>query len=45
MLADYVLCRLLFKLPRIVPGQKERYEADDMFKKVSRDSEVSQASL
>ena len=33
-------CRLLFKLPRIVPDQKEKFEGDDIFKKHSRDSEV-----
>jgi len=32
--------RLLFKLPRIVPDQKEKFEGDDIFKKHSRDSEV-----
>eukprot|EP00090_Calanus_glacialis_P045464 TRINITY_DN8449_c0_g1_i1.p1 TRINITY_DN8449_c0_g1~~TRINITY_DN8449_c0_g1_i1.p1 ORF type:complete len:211 (-),score=31.15 TRINITY_DN8449_c0_g1_i1:265-897(-) len=32
--------RLLFKLPRIVPDQKEKFEGDDIFKKHSRDGEV-----
>jgi len=32
--------RLLFKLPRVVLSQKEKYEEDDVFKKHSRDSEV-----
>jgi len=32
--------RLLFKLPRVVPDQKEKFEGEDIFKKHSRDGEV-----
>ena len=35
-----IYCRLLFKLPRIVPDQKEKFEGEDIFKKHSRDGEV-----
>jgi len=32
--------RLLFKLPRVVPQQKDKFEEEDIFKKHSRDTEV-----
>jgi len=32
--------RLLFKLPRVVPQQKDKFEEEDIFKKHSRDAEV-----
>lgn len=32
--------RLLFKLPRVVLSQKEKFEEEDVFKKHSRDCEV-----
>lgn len=33
--------RFIFKMPRVVPDQKNKFETDDLFKKLSRDSEVS----
>lgn len=33
--------RYIFKMPRVVPEQKEKFDSEDLFKKVSRDSEVS----
>lgn len=33
--------RYIFQMPRVVPDQKEKFETDDIFKKVSRDCEVS----
>jgi hypothetical protein len=33
--------RYIFKMPRVVPDQKEKFESDDLFRKMSRDSEVS----
>eukprot|EP00096_Caligus_rogercresseyi_P011698 TRINITY_DN4699_c0_g1_i1.p1 TRINITY_DN4699_c0_g1~~TRINITY_DN4699_c0_g1_i1.p1 ORF type:complete len:299 (-),score=103.38 TRINITY_DN4699_c0_g1_i1:273-1169(-) len=32
--------RFLFKMPRVVPNQKEKFESDDIMKKNSRESEV-----
>uniref|UniRef100_A0A182M7L4 Uncharacterized protein n=1 Tax=Anopheles culicifacies TaxID=139723 RepID=A0A182M7L4_9DIPT len=32
--------RFIFKMPRVVPDQKSKFESDDLFKKLSRDSEV-----
>jgi len=32
--------RLLFKLPRIVPDQREKFDCEDIFKKHSREAEV-----
>ena len=33
--------RFIFKMPRVVPDQKDKFESDDLFRKMSRDSEVS----
>lgn len=33
--------RFLFKVPRVVPNQKEKYESDDLLKRHSREGEVS----
>jgi hypothetical protein len=33
--------RFIFKMPRVVPDQKSKFESDELFKKLSRDSEVS----
>lgn len=33
--------RYIFKMPRVVPDQKEKFETDDLFRKLSRDAEVS----
>lgn len=32
--------RLFFKLPRVVPNQKDKFEADDIFRKHNKDMEV-----
>ncbi|CAG0879758.1 unnamed protein product [Darwinula stevensoni] len=32
--------RFFFHMPRVVPNQKNRFESDDLFKKLSRESEV-----
>lgn len=32
--------RYIFKMPRVVPNQKEKYDADDLFKRLQRDGEV-----
>ncbi|CAG9801860.1 unnamed protein product [Chironomus riparius] len=32
--------RYILKMPRVVPEQKEKFESDDIFKKLSRDGEV-----
>lgn len=33
--------RFIFKMPRVVPDQKSKFESDDLFKKLSREGEVS----
>lgn len=33
--------RYIFKMPRVIPDQKEKFDSDDVFKKISRDCEVS----
>lgn len=33
--------RFIFKMPRVVPDQKSKFESDELFRKLSRDSEVS----
>lgn len=37
--------RFIFKMPRVVPEQKSKFESDDLFRKLSRDSEVSSKIL
>ena len=37
---NFLIIRLLFKLPRVVLSQKEKFEEEDVFKKHSRDCEV-----
>lgn len=32
--------RFIFKMPKVVPDQKTKFESDDLFKKLSRESEV-----
>ena len=32
--------RFLFKMPRVVPNQKEKYESEDLMKRHSREGEV-----
>ena len=33
--------RILFKIPRVVPKQRERFEGEELFKRNARDQEVS----
>ena len=33
--------RFIFKMPRVVPEQKTKFESDDLFRKLARDGEVS----
>lgn len=33
--------RLVFKMPRVVPDQKTKFESDELFRRLSRESEVS----
>lgn len=33
--------RFIFKMPRVVPDQKHKFENDDLFRRLSRESEVS----
>ena len=35
--------RFLFKMPRVVPNQKEKFESDEFLKRHSREGEVSLA--
>jgi len=32
--------RYIFKMPRVVPDQKDKFDSDDLFRKMSRDGEV-----
>ncbi|XP_064541694.1 protein brother [Drosophila montana] len=32
--------RFIFKMPRVVPNQKSKYESDELFRRLSRESEV-----
>lgn len=32
--------RFIFKMPRVVPDQKANFETEDLFKRLSRESEV-----
>lgn len=34
--------RFMFKMPRVVPDQKSKFESDELFRRLSRESEVSQ---
>ena len=36
--------RFLFKMPRVVPNQKEKFESDEFLKRHSREGEVSRAT-
>lgn len=33
--------RFIFKMPRVVPDQKNKFETDELFRRLSRESEVS----
>lgn len=35
--------RLVFKMPRVVPDQKGKFESDELFRRLSRESEVGPA--
>ena len=32
--------RFFFKMPRVVPDQKSKFESDELFRRLSRESEV-----
>lgn len=34
--------RFIFKMPRVVPDQKSKFESDELFRRLSRESEVSE---
>lgn len=34
--------RFIFKMPRVVPDQKSKFESDELFRRLGRESEVSQ---
>lgn len=33
--------RFIFKMPRVVPDQKNKFETDELFRRLSRESDVS----
>lgn len=33
--------RFLFKMPRVVPEQKSKFESDELFRRLGRESEVN----
>lgn len=33
--------RFIFKMPRVVPDQKSKFESDELFRRLGRESEVS----
>ena len=33
--------RFIFKMPRVVPDQKGKFESDELFRRLGRESEVS----
>lgn len=37
--------RFIFKMPRVVPDQKSKFESDELFRRLSRESEVSNESV
>lgn len=37
--------RFIFKMPRVVPDQKAKFESDELFRRLSRESEVSSGNL
>jgi hypothetical protein len=34
--------RFIFKMPRVVPDQKSKFESDELFRRLSRESEVNE---
>ncbi len=37
--------RYILKMPKVIPDQKDKFESDDIFKKLNRDSEVSKSEI
>lgn len=37
--------KFIFKMPRVVPDQKHKFETDELFRRLSRESEVSRISI
>ena len=37
--------RFIFKMPRVVPEQKSKFESDELFRRLCRESEVSYLNL
>lgn len=37
--------RFIFKMPRVVPDQKNKFETDELFRRLSRESDVSKPYL
>lgn len=37
--------RFIFKMPRVVPDQKSKFESDELFRRLSRESEVSASCM
>lgn len=37
--------RFIFKMPRVVPDQKAKFESDELFRRLSRESEVRPSAL
>ncbi|KAG8293645.1 hypothetical protein J6590_013794 [Homalodisca vitripennis] len=37
--------RFIFKMPRVVPDQKAKFESDELFRRLSRESEVGSACV
>lgn len=37
--------RFIFKMPRVVPDQKAKFESDELFRRLSRESEVRRIAV
>ena len=37
--------RIMFKMPRVVPDQKAKFESEELFRRLARESEVSIAFI
>lgn len=37
--------RFFFKMPRVVPEQKSKFESDELFRRLSRECEVSKRKV
>lgn len=42
MLYEQPKPRFIFKMPRVVPDQKSKFDSDELFRRLGRESEVSQ---